>query len=82
MDQAQGSEADVVVLSCVRANSEKAVGFLKNPNRLNVAISRARERLIIVGHERTLQVGGGKHWKSIIEHSRVVDDLSDVPPNS
>jgi len=79
VDQAQGSEADVVVLSCVRANAEKSVGFLKNPNRLNVAISRAKERLVIVGSKKTLDVGGGKHWKSMIAHARVVDDVNGIP---
>jgi hypothetical protein len=54
VDQSQGSEADVVIISCVRSNLDGTVGFLENPNRMNVAISRARERLIIVGDQNTL----------------------------
>lgn len=54
VDQAQGSEADVVVLSCVRSNEQRALGFVTNPSRMNVAISRARERLVVVGDGATL----------------------------
>jgi hypothetical protein len=54
VDAAQGSEADVVVLSCVRCNPSGDIGFLKNNNRLCVALSRARERLWIVGSRQTL----------------------------
>ena len=48
VDAAQGSEADIVILSCVRSNSSRSIGFVDNKNRVCVAISRAKERLIIV----------------------------------
>lgn len=48
VDSCQGSEADIVILSCVRGNLGGSVGFTDHPNRLNVAISRAKERLYIV----------------------------------
>ena len=54
VDQSQGSEADLVILSTVRSNRAAQLGFLGNPNRLNVAISRARERLVVVGNPSTL----------------------------
>lgn len=54
VDAAQGSEADVVVLSCVRCNRLHSLGFIKDKNRLCVALSRARERLIVVGSKATL----------------------------
>jgi hypothetical protein len=54
VDASQGSESDVVVLSCVRCNVRKQVGFLSHPNRLCVALSRARERLVVLGSARTL----------------------------
>ncbi|KAJ1447841.1 AAA domain-containing protein [Pelagophyceae sp. CCMP2097] len=88
VDQAQGSEADVVVLSCVRSNAKADVGFLKKPNRANprkdeanpdrpnVAVSRARERLVVVGDVRTLRAGGGKHWASLLDH------CAEAKPNS
>eukprot|EP00960_Hanusia_phi_P013821 405384-Hanusia_phi.AAC.3 len=55
VDSAQGSEADTVILSCVRCNRSQSVGFIKNPSRLCVAVSRARERLIVLGSSRTMR---------------------------
>jgi DNA polymerase III delta prime subunit len=52
VDQFQGSEADIVIVSLVRNNALvpwKSIGFLKEPNRMNVLLSRARHKLIIVG---------------------------------
>eukprot|EP00052_Salpingoeca_macrocollata_P013488 m.105340 g.105340 ORF g.105340 m.105340 type:complete len:744 (-) comp18935_c0_seq4:41-2272(-) len=66
VDQSQGSEADIVILSTVRANARADIGFLKNPNRLNVSISRARERLIVVGNKRTLQQCNDRNWKAVV----------------
>ena len=51
VDSAQGPEADCVVLGLVRCNPRGEVGFLANQNRAVVAISRAMEKLIIVGHD-------------------------------
>lgn len=79
VDQAQGSEADVVVLSCVRSNTEKSVGFLKNPNRLNVAVSRARERLVVVGDARTILKGGGAKWRELKNCCHPVATVEDIP---
>ena len=49
VDAFQGRECDVVVYSTVRSNREKRIGFLKDRRRINVALSRARELLVIVG---------------------------------
>ena len=57
VDGSQGAEADVVLLSCVRANGRAALGFVDDWRRLNVAITRAKSSLIIVGHARTLGHG-------------------------
>ena len=63
VDAAQGSEADVVVLSCVRCNPKRELGFLTNRNRMCVALSRARERLVVVGSRRTL--AADPVWKAL-----------------
>lgn len=42
VDNYQGEESDVVIISFVRSNKDGAMGFVGDPNRLNVAISRAR----------------------------------------
>ena len=52
VDEFQGSEADVVVVSLVRNNALqpwKSIGFLKEATRMNVLLSRARHKLVIVG---------------------------------
>jgi superfamily I DNA and/or RNA helicase len=49
VDAFQGSEADVCIYSVVRSNDRGEIGFLREPPRLNVALSRARDLLIIVG---------------------------------
>jgi len=54
VDSAQGTEAEIVILSCVRCNNQGNVGFVKDLRRLNVAISRARQKLIIVGNLKTM----------------------------
>lgn len=51
VDRFQGHEADLVFLSMV--NSGYKIGFLDNPNRLNVALTRAKYQLVIVGDRRT-----------------------------
>jgi len=52
VDSAQGSEADVVILSCVRSNTcGKGIGYVEDPRRINVALSRAKYKLIVVGNE-------------------------------
>lgn len=54
VDGYQGREADAVVFSAVRCNPEGRVGFLADERRLNVAITRPRRGLIVVGHQATL----------------------------
>lgn len=51
VDRFQGHEADLVLLSCVRGGtgSRGSVGFLNSPNRLNVALTRARYQVVILG---------------------------------
>ena len=63
VDAAQGSEADVVILSCVRSNAQRKIGFLSNPNRMCVATSRARETLYVFGNSRTLT--SDPLWRSL-----------------
>ena len=56
----QGKEADIVIFSCVRAHDRRSgVGFLADVRRMNVALTRARRSLWIIGHSATL-----KAWAS------------------
>ena len=54
VDGFQGQERDVIVISLVRSNDEGQIGFLRDLRRMNVAITRARMKLIILGDQETL----------------------------
>ena len=54
VDGFQGQERDIIVISMVRANDEGQIGFLRDLRRMNVAITRARMKLIILGDVPTL----------------------------
>ena len=54
VDSFQGREKDFIIVSCVRSNKKRSIGFLSNRRRINVALTRARYGLIIVGNETTL----------------------------
>ena len=54
VDGFQGQERDVILISLVRSNDEGQIGFLKDLRRMNVAITRARMKLIILGNKNTM----------------------------
>ncbi len=54
VDGFQGQERDIIVISLVRANDDGQIGFLRDLRRMNVAITRARMKLIILGDSSTL----------------------------
>ena len=54
VDSFQGREGEAVLISMVRSNDERKVGFLKDKRRLNVALTRAKRHLFIVGNYETL----------------------------
>lgn len=58
VDGFQGQERDVIFISLVRANDEGQIGFLSDLRRMNVAITRARMKLVILGEAETLKHHG------------------------
>jgi hypothetical protein len=53
VDNFQGEEAQIVIISLVRSNAEKKVGFLKTTNRINVLLSRAQHGMYLIGNTET-----------------------------
>lgn len=54
IDSFQGQESETIIISLVRSNTEAEIGFLKDYRRMNVALTRAKEKLIIIGDSSTL----------------------------
>ncbi|XP_066277875.1 uncharacterized protein [Branchiostoma lanceolatum] len=69
VDGFQGQERDVIIFSAVRANEGGYVGFLSDPRRMNVLLTRARRGLIVVGAGETLEKGSDD-WKKWIQWIR------------
>lgn len=56
VDSFQGQERDIVYISMTRSNSDQRIGFLTDIRRMNVAMTRARKKLVVVGDSATLSV--------------------------
>lgn len=70
VDGFQGQEKDIIILSCVRAGTSlNNIGFLADPRRVNVSITRSRSSLYILGHAATLE-RSDQLWKGIVADAR------------
>lgn len=76
----QGREKDVIVLSCVRSNEQQSIGFLGDPRRLNVALTRARFGLVILGNPRVLSKQ--PLWNALLSHFKEQGCLVEGPLNN
>ena len=67
VERFQGNERKVIILSTVRSNGE-GMGFLKDYQRFNVAITRAKELLLVMGDPQVLMKN--KNWRELIYHTK------------
>ena len=77
VDGFQGQERDVILISLVRSNDEGQIGFLKDLRRMNVAMTRARMKLIILGNKDTMT----KHpfYKKLWEYVEAINNYDAAP---
>lgn len=80
VDSFQGREKDFTILSCVRSNEHQGIGFLNDPRRLNVALTRSRFGLVILGNPKVLSKQA--LWNSLLVHFKENDCLVEGPLNN
>ncbi len=66
IDGFQGEECDVIYISLVRSNEQQIIGFLNDIRRMNVAITRAKKKLVVIGDSAT--VGNHPFYKAFIDY--------------
>ncbi|MDE0397250.1 MAG: AAA domain-containing protein [Candidatus Poribacteria bacterium] len=85
VDSFQGRECDVVVYSTVRSNRHRRIGFLKDYRRINVALSRAKDRLVVVGDnimmENATMRSEVNPFASVIEYMKLHEDECRIIPS-
>ena len=67
IDGFQGQEKDVIYISLVRSNDNSEIGFLSDTRRMNVAMTRAKKKLVIIGDSAT--IGGHPFYKDFIDYT-------------
>ncbi|KAI0078277.1 hypothetical protein K474DRAFT_1619824 [Panus rudis PR-1116 ss-1] len=78
VDGFQGQEKDIIILSCVRAGPGLTnVGFLSDVRRMNVALTRAKASVFVLGHAATLE-RSDQTWRAIVEDARNRSRLIDT----
>lgn len=76
IDSFQGQEADVVLLSLVRSNKNQQIGFLKDYRRMNVALTRAKKQLILIGDSAT--IGFDPFYQKLLDYVEEVQAYHSV----
>ncbi|MDP1802378.1 MAG: AAA domain-containing protein [Bacteroidota bacterium] len=66
IDGFQGEERDIIYISLVRSNERQEIGFLNDLRRMNVAITRAKKKLVVIGDSST--IGASKFYNSFLEY--------------
>jgi len=80
VDSFQGREKDFIILSCVRSNEHQGIGFLNDPRRLNVALTRSRYGIVILGNPKVLSKQ--PLWNNLLVHFKENECLVEGPLNN
>jgi len=80
VDSFQGREKDFIILSCVRSNDHQGIGFLNDPRRLNVALTRAKYGLVVLGNPKVLSKQ--PLWNNLLYHFKDNSALVEGPLNN
>ncbi|MFT3980829.1 MAG: AAA domain-containing protein [Ferruginibacter sp.] len=76
IDSFQGQEKDIIFLSLVRSNEEGIIGFLNDYRRMNVAITRAKDQLVVIGDSAT--IGADPFYRQFLEYVEKNGDYKSV----
>lgn len=80
VDAFQGREKEIILVSCVRSSESQGIGFLSDPRRLNVALTRARVGLVLLGNPRVLSKN--PLWAALLLHFKEHETLVEGPLNN
>mmetsp|Transcript_11431 Transcript_11431/g.21131 ORF Transcript_11431/g.21131 Transcript_11431/m.21131 type:complete len:1051 (-) Transcript_11431:482-3634(-) len=80
VDAFQGREKEIILVSCVRSSETQGIGFLSDPRRLNVALTRARVGLVLLGNPRVLSKN--PLWAALLLHFKEHETLVEGPLNN
>ncbi|KAI1106987.1 P-loop containing nucleoside triphosphate hydrolase protein [Jackrogersella minutella] len=82
IDNYQGEESDIVIVSLTRSNEDGDIGFMAEPERVNVLISRARDALIMIGSANTFMNAkkGRDEWTRLFNHLKADGKIYDGLP--
>ena len=80
VDAFQGREKEIILVSCVRSSESQGIGFLSDPRRLNVALTRARLGLVLLGNPRVLSKN--PLWAALLLHFKEHETLVEGPLNN
>ena len=76
VDGFQGREKEAIIISLVRSNGKNEIGFLADTRRMNVALTRARRKLIVIGDSAT--IGGNEFYRSFLDYVESIEAYDTV----
>lgn len=70
VDGFQGQERDIIYISMVRSNDQREIGFLSDTRRMNVALTRAKKKLVVIGDSAT--IGNHPFYKDFLDYTESI----------